>query len=232
MRHAAGPVLRQIPQQDIARHAEIVRAALAAGVIKHDAEIRLGGAREPLFDLLPRRQPVAQTDDGKVVRERRAEQRAAAARGGEAGDDLDLRLGCLAAQLIEQRRHAVNAAVAGADHRNGLSAARRFERHFAALHLAQHRRGEKFLIRVALLHEIDVHGIPDDHVALAQRAVGADRHIFIVSGADAHNSQLTQSAPPNVLPPPPRSRRCGRSFLPITFRRFGARLSRTRCPRR
>ena len=79
-------------QQDIARHAEIVRAALAAGVIKHDAEIRLGGAREPLFDLLPRRQPVAQTDDGKVVRERRAEQRAAAARGGEAGDDLDLGL--------------------------------------------------------------------------------------------------------------------------------------------
>ena len=31
-----------------------------------------------------------------------------------------------------------------------------------------------------------------------ERAVGADGHVFKISGADAHNKYLTQSLPPNA----------------------------------
>ena len=148
--------------------------------------------RQALFDGLPRRQPVAQADDGEIVCQRCAQQRRGAARRSQAGDDLDLRLFALAAQLVHERRHAVNAAVARADHGRGLARARKFERKRAALCLLRHGRFIKRLVRIALLHKVDINSVTNDGVASAQRAVGADRHILIASRADAHHDHFTQ----------------------------------------
>lgn len=100
---AAEPVLRQYAEQNPARAVQVLRPAVAGGVIQDDGQIRLSGAQQPLFDRFPWREAVGEADDGKIMRQRRTQQRAAAARGGEARDGLHLRLLRLAAQLIDQR---------------------------------------------------------------------------------------------------------------------------------
>ena len=167
-------------------------AGAARGIVKRDSKIRLRRMRKAFLDGLPRRQPVAQADDGKIVRQRCAQQCRGAARRGQAGDHLDLRLPAFAAQLVNKRRHAVNAAVTRADHGRGLARARKFERKRAALCLLRHGRFIKRLVRIALLHKVDINSVTNDGVASAQRAVGADRHILIASRADAHHDHFTQ----------------------------------------
>ena len=134
------------------------------------------------------------------MRQRRAEHRAAAARGGQPGDDLDLRLAVLAAQLIDQRGHAVDPAVAGADEGHGFPVLRKLERHLAAPGFLRHRRGDQLFAGIAILDQVDIDRIAHNHIAFRQRAVCADGHILIVSGADAHYEYLSQSLPPNVPP--------------------------------
>ena len=203
----------------------------ARGIVKGDGQVGLCRVRQALFDGLPRRQAVAQADDGKIVRQRRAQKRRGAARRRQAGDDLDLRLFALAAQLVHERRHAVNAAVARADHGRGLARARKFERKRAALCLLRHGRFIKRLVRIALLHKVNINSVADDGVARLQRAVGADRHILIAAGADAHHDHFTQRKPPNAPPPRRRSRRPPQSFSPIISPRRASLRARRRCRR-
>lgn len=132
------------------------------------------------------------------MRQRRAQHRAAGACGSQTRDRFDFRLHAFSAQLEDQRCHAVDAAVAGADEAHGFSLARQIERQLAAGDLLRHGRLIERLSGVAVLDQIDIDRIPDDGVAGAKRAVGADGHVFKISGADAHNKYLTQSLPPNA----------------------------------
>ena len=228
---AAEPVLRQYAEQNPARAVQVLRPAVAGRVIQDDGQIRLSGAQQPLFDRFPRREAVGKADDGKIMRQRRTQQRAAAARGGEARDGLHLRLLRLAAQLIDQRGHAVDAAVAGADQADGLPCRGQLERHAAAFGLLRHGGGKQLFAGIAVLDQVDVDRVAHDHVARGQRAVGADGHIFKVAGADAHDLYLTQSVPPKVPRRRRRSRRPAPVFAPAAARRHRAPRAHRRYPR-
>ena len=108
------------------------------------------------------------------MRQRRAQHRAAGACGSQTRDRFDFRLHAFSAQLEDQRCHAVDAAVAGADEAHGFSLARQIERQLAAGDLLRHGRLIERLSGVAVLDQIDIDRIPDDGVAGAKRAVGAD----------------------------------------------------------
>ena len=54
-------------------------------------------------------------------------------------------------------------------------------------------------IRLALLEaDVSYKVVKDFIKKTTERAVGADGHVFKISGADAHNKYLTQSLPPNA----------------------------------
>ena len=181
--------------------------AVAHGVVDGDRKIRARSGQQPLFDRFPRGQAVGKADDGKIVRQRGAQHRAAAARSREPGNHFDFRFHAFPAQLIDERRHAVNAAVARADDADLLAVSRQIQRQLAAPGLLGHGRFKKRLSGIAVLDEIDIDRIPHDRVAGRERTVCADGHIFKITGADAHNKNLTQSVPPNAPARRRRSRR-------------------------
>ena len=74
-----------------------------------------GGAQE----TTPRAQGgegVAEGDDGKVVDQGCPQQGGPGGGGSDPGDDLDLQLRGILADLVDQSRHAVDPGVPGADH--------------------------------------------------------------------------------------------------------------------
>ena len=202
---------------------------MARRVVDRNGKVALRRAAQPVFNGLPWRQPVGQTDDREIMRQRRAEHRTAAARGGQPGDDLDLRLAVLAAQLIDQRGHAVDPAVAGADERHGFPALREVERHLAAPGLLRHRRGDQLLAGIAVLHQIDIDRVTGDHITRFQRPVGTNSPVFLISGADAHDKYLTQSLPPMFPPRPQWSRRFPHTSEPEAAPRPASPPVRRRC---
>ena len=210
----------------------MIRSAVAGRVIQGDGQIRRRRAVQPLFDGFPRRQPIAEADDRKVVGQRRTQHRSAAARRRQSRHHLNLGLLRFAPQLIDQCGHAVNAAVAGADHGGGLAAARQLQRQLAALGLPCHGRGVELLAGIAIPHQIHIDGVPHNGVARLQSLVRPDGHILISAGADAHYNYLTQSAPPNAPPQRRRSHRPALFFVRSVFRRPAAPPARRRCPRR
>ena len=109
-------------------------------------------------------------------------------------------IGSFAAKLVDERSHAVDAAVTGANHGDVLALSGFIDGHLTPLGLPGHRSGHKLLTGIAFLHQIHIHGVADDHIAVLQCPVCPDGHILIVTGANAHNDQLTQSVPP-VFPP-------------------------------
>ena len=232
LRNAAEAVPRQLPQQYLAGAAQMIRTAPTGGIVQHDDIIRHGRRRQTALDRLPWRQPVAETDDGKVVGERRAQECRAAARRRQAGDHLDLRPLGFAPQLTDQGCHPVDAAVAGADESGGLALPRLVQRHAAALRLLRHGRGPELLVRIERPHQVHVDLITQDDIRLPQRPIRPQRHIVPISGADSNDIQLTQSAPPCAPPPGPQSRRSSRSFARSAAPRPAAPPARRHCPHR
>ena len=164
--------------------------------------------------------------------QRSAQQGRAAAGGSQAGDHLYSGLCAFSPQFIDQRGHTVDAAVAGAYHGHLFAFPGGIQCHAAAVHLPGHGGAPKLLSGIAFLHQVHIDRIADDGIAFPQHAVRADRHIVIITGADAHNTQLTQNVPPNLSWRRPRSRPHGPSFLPAVFPRPPWRPARRHCPLR
>ena len=163
--------------------------------------------------------------------QRCTQQRPAAASGSQAGHHGDFRGGAAAPQLIHQGSHAINAAVAGADQRHIL-VLRFLQRQSAALCLPGHGGGKQLLAGIALLHQIHIHGVAHNQLALPQSTVGSDGHIVIISGANAHDCQFTQSEPPNFPAPRQRLHRPGHIFLQSTAAPPPGQPAHTRSPPR
>ena len=168
----------------------MVRAAVAFGVIQDDGQIRLGGVLQPGGDLLPGGQPVGQADDRKVVGQGRTQHRPAGAGGGKARHHLRFYGSVLPQQLINEGGHAVNAAVAGADHGHSLALLGFLNGHAAAVRLLGHGGGQIFFVRIPVFHQIYIHRIAHYDLGLLQGPVCPNGHVLIISGADAHNIQL------------------------------------------
>ena len=210
----------------------MIRSAVTGRVIQDDGQIRRRRAVQALFDGLPRCQTVAEADDCEIMGQRRTQHRPAAARRRQSRHHLNLRLLRLAPQLIDQRRHAVDAAVTGANHGGGLAAARQLQHQLAALCLPCHGRGVKFLAGIAVPYQIHIDGVPHNGVARLQGLVCPDGHILIAARADAHYNYLAQSAPPNAPPRRRRSLRPALFFVQSAFRHPAAPPVHRHCLRR
>ena len=210
----------------------MVGSAVAGGVVQGDGQIRRRRAVQPLFDGFPRRQPIAEADDRKVVGQRRTQHRCGAASRRQTRYHLNFRLLRLAPQLIDQRRHAVDAAVTGADHGDGLTAARQLQRQLAALGLPCHGGGVKLLAGVAIPHQIHIHRVAYDGVTRPQGGIRPNGHILIAARPDTYYNYLTQSAPPNAPPRRRWSRRPALFFVRSVFRHPAAPPAHRHCPRR
>ena len=204
--------------------------AVAHGIVDRNRKICARRSQQPLFDRFPRGQAVGKADDGKIVRQGRTQHRAAAACGREPGNYFDFRLGTFPAQLIDERRHAVNAAVARADDAHLPALPRQIQRQLAALCLLRHGRFKKCLSGIAVLDEVDIDRVPNDCVAGGERTVCADGHIFKITGADAHNKNLTQSVPPNAPARRRQSRRPSQFLKRAAAPRRAWPPARRRCP--
>ena len=149
--------------------------------------------------------------------QRCTQQGTAAAGSRQSGNHFHFGLCFLSAQFINQSGHAINAAVTGTDHCNRFPLLSFVNGHLAPLCLPGHRGIEIFLVRIPIPHQIHIYGIADDGIAVLQRPVCPDGHILIITGANAHNDQLTQIVPPNVLLPAQRSLHYRQSFLQSVF---------------
>ena len=85
-------------------------------------------------------------------------------------------------------------------------------------------------IRLALLEaDVSYKVVKDFIKKTTERAVGADGHVFKISGADAHNKYLTQSLPPMFPPRPQWSRRFPHTSEPEAAPRPASPPVRRRC---
>ena len=180
--------------KDLLQAVQLPVASLAFGIVDGNGEIRLGGAAEPLFNLFPGGQPVAQADDREIMGQGRPQHRAAGAGGGQAGHHFNFRGLFLPSEFKAQCRHAIYPAVPGADHGHILPLFRLVQGHPAALGLPGHAGGEKFFIGIPLLYQIHIDLIAHDHLGVFQRPVGPKGHILFISRADAHNRQFQNTA--------------------------------------
>ena len=185
----------------------MVRPSAAGGVIQNNSQVGLCGGIQTLLDGFPGGQAVAQADDCEVVGQRCAQKRRAAAGCRQTGNDLDFGQGAAAAQLVNERRHAVNAAVARADDGRLFAVCGKPQCQLTPFDLAGHAGGQEFFVRIAAPDQLHIHLIADNDVTASQGFVGPDSQIFGIARANAHNIQLIQSAPPDFLPRRRRSRR-------------------------
>ena len=177
---------RLVLHQDFGGARKIIRTLFAARIVNDDAQIRFRRGAQPRFDHLPRREQVAEADDRKIMRQRRAEQGSARACGRNAGDDDNFRR-VFPRDLVNRGGHAVNARVAGADHRGRSAGFCRLDGYAAALHLLHHRRRDIFLIRKIRPDKLHIFGIAADHLGTLQGAHRAHRQHIVAPGADSDN---------------------------------------------
>ena len=203
---------------------KMVGTALAGRVVEHNGQIRGSSSFQAFFNLIPTGKPVTETDNRKIMCKRRAKKRGAAAGGGQSGNNLHLRTDAFTSEFIDQRRHPIDSAVTGTNHRDIFPLVRHINRHLTALGFLRHRRGQKLLIRIALPDQIHIDMIADNDIAGLQRTICPDCHVFVVAGANTHNDHFTQSAPPKFLPQLRLSRHVRQFSLQSVFLRLSTQL--------
>ncbi len=129
-----GRVGRAVPEQDRFRLGELGAAALRDGIVEGDDEIALGGGADARFDRLPGGQQIGERDGAEIMAERCTGAGGGGLHGGDAGrhDDLDAAGGVGEGGVVQafegERRHGVDAGVAGGDERHGAAFRRQRQR--------------------------------------------------------------------------------------------------------
>ena len=176
-------------------------SAPARGVVQNNAQIRSRRGAKSFFDQFPRRQPVAETDHGKIVHQGRPQKRRSAERRRHAADDLYLNALSIASvvrgplfsflrHLQHQSCHPVDARISAADQRDRVPRFRLFQSHPAAGFFACHGRSQISLVGIIRLHKVVVDRIADDRIAPVQRRRGLPRHPLVVPGTDPDDEQV------------------------------------------
>ena len=171
-------------QHDVQNAVHAFLPLLALHVVKHHGQIRLCNMAGAAFNPLPRAQQVGQAEGGKVVRQRRAQQRGAGIGRGDAGNQLHIEAVVLAHVLVGQRGHGVNADVAAGNQRHCLAGTGFGQRQLGAVALLGERQGADVLAGNPRLDPGEVEVVGDDDVAGGQRLFHHGRDQFATAGAD------------------------------------------------
>ena len=191
-------ICRATGKEYLADLLDVLHALLALGIVERDNEISFRRRLGTILDEFPRRQQVAETDDGKVVHERCAQDRSRRIDRRDAGDDA-AELGTIARFALQEKfqdesRHAVDTGITARNDDGISSLRRRFHRHAAAVDLLHHARADDLALTDEVFDELDVRRISCDDCRFLNRPLRTRRHILQTSGTDAHHCYFSHTS--------------------------------------
>ncbi len=176
-------------QKDLLGTLEALAPAGRDRVVEGEDEIALGGGLQASLDDGPGRHEVGQRDRAEIVAQRGAQARGRGLKRRDPGADADRhtapRRPVLAVEKLEdQRRHGVDAWIAGADEGDAVSGGREVQRLAAAILLRPQREAMLRGAGQQVRGEVEIEAVADDLLRLAQDSLGLARAPFGGTRAD------------------------------------------------